>query len=91
MPIKDEVEFICKFCGHKKARSPLRACGKCGRFTFEGATRQYRETIERINKQAAEEKEAARVTLRKQLKPLNVQAHEELKAIRVLEQKTLRR
>jgi len=50
----------------------------------------YEEALAKIDKEAFEAREQARVTLREQLKALRDAAHAELKAIRKLEQKTKR-
>ena len=58
--------------------------------TREEAFKEYKETLAKIDKQAYEARERARVTVREQLKALRDTAHKELKAIRAIEQKTKR-
>ena len=55
------------------------------------AFQEYEATLARIDKQARETREAARVKLQERLKALRDAAHEELKAIRAITQKTKRR
>ena len=51
---------------------------------------RYEEALAKIDKEAHEARENARLTLREQLKTLRDKAHQELKAIRTIEQKTKR-
>lgn len=55
--------------------------------TRDEAFLEYEESMARINKQAKEASDKARLKLRGQLKVLREASHEELKAIRVLGQK----
>ena len=49
--------------------------------------RQYRETIERIDRESSEARNRARLLLNEQLDALRITLHEELKAVRAIKQK----
>lgn len=58
--------------------------------TKDEAHQQYKEALAKIDQQASEAREVARITLRNQLKTLREMCHEELKGLRAIEQETKR-